>query len=236
MANIRFGAPKSIRNGLIFHLDSYNPKSYINGSTWTDLSNFNNCTLTNTTFNNSSINFNGTTSKGSLGNNLLTELGVTSGTQNDVAYSMECVFKINTQPIGVGLDGYSLMGHASVGGIGLHAFNDGVNFGYRSNSNIDFTGVALSTNVWYHAVGTRAVGGDVFTYLNGVQEASNTTSGSTYLSVNYVIADFEIGDADSRIGKLNGDIVVCKVYNRVLTPSEVEYNYNIYKSRLNLSI
>ena len=66
-------------------------------------------------------------------------------------------------------------------------------------------------------------------YQNGTPtETSTSNSGTIYNNTSTVT----IGEGDGR--QLYGDIPVVKIYNRVLTASEVKQNYNAYKNRFNL--
>lgn len=231
--------PNIVEDGLVLAVDAANKKSYPgSGTTWNDLSGngYDGTLINGPTFNSEkggSLVFDGSNDIVLTSNNLMSSLGVFSGVDNDVAYSMECVFKLNSYPTGVGTSGMSLMGHASSGGIGLQVFNSGgyyINFGYRSNNNITFTNQAISTNTWYHTVCTRPTGGSSVTvsyYINGILKSSGTTD----LRVDYTAARFQIGSAESRIGYLNGHVAFGRVYNRVLSADEVLQNYNATKTR-----
>ena len=240
-----FTGPNIVTEGLILALDAGNKKSYPgSGNTWTDLSGKgNNGILQNgATYNGSglgNIQFDGSDDRVYTTSNLMSNLGVSSGLDNDVPYTMESFFKIHTNPTGIAESGgYSIMGHASTGGIGMQVFDDDggihINFGYRSNSNTTFTGQSISTNRWYHVVCTRTTGGTSSTivcYVDGISIGSLTQD----LRVDYTTAQFQIGDSESRIGNLDGNIAIAKVYNRALTSQEVQQNYNATKSRFGLT-
>tara|TARA_B100001939_G_scaffold231791_1_gene199666 strand:- start:3191 stop:4351 length:1161 start_codon:yes stop_codon:yes gene_type:complete len=88
----------------------------------------------------------------------------------------------------------------------------------------------IATGTWYHAVFTRDSSGAAKIYLNGAQDATGTISTATPLNT-----DFEIGGStvlNSR--EFTGNIAVVKVYNKVLSATEVTQNYNAYKKRFNL--
>jgi len=234
--------PKIITDELIFSLDPANTKSYPgSGTSCIELStNRSSGTLENgVTFDSSnqgSFVFDGTDDRIAMSDNLMSSLGVTSGIDNDVPYSMEGVFKIHTNPTGVGVAGYSLIGHASSGGIGLQVFDDSgikINFGYRNNSNYSFPQQIISTNTWYHVICTRPSGGSSVTircYING----SEIGSTSIDLRVDYTTAEFQVGDAESRIGNLDGNIALARVYSKELSAQEVLQNYNALKGRFGL--
>jgi hypothetical protein len=88
----------------------------------------------------------------------------------------------------------------------------------------------MTANAWNHVVGTYTAG-DKRVYLNstlmnsnGLNVTLNTNQGNQY-----------IGSYNSNGYFYNGEIAVVKVYNRVLTASEITQNYNKYKTRFNLS-
>ena len=164
------------------------------------------------------------------GEQILNDIGVTSGNDNDVAYSMEAWVKLDEYPAGVGNSGYSIMGHNSGDGIGLQAFGNNssrawFNFGYRSNNNFNSSDINL--NEWYHVVGTREVGGYCRIYINGVGDNDSTNK----LEVDFTTVDFGIGDSPSRIGNFNGNIAVTRIYNTALTAEEVQQNFQAQSSR-----
>ena len=164
---------------------------------------------------------------------ILNSIGVTSGADNDVDYSMEAWIKLNAYPEGIATQGDSIMGHNSALGIGLQVFGNGsnayVNFGYRTNSNYNSNSF-LNLNQWYHIVGTREVGGYLRIYINGVVDYA--VSGD--LKVDYDTVNFGVGNSPSRIGPFNGDIAICRIYDRALTETEVSQNFEANRNRFGL--
>jgi len=237
-----YTGPNIVEENLIFYLDAANVKSYPgSGTSCTELSlNRSSGTLENGASLDSgdqgSFVFDGTDDRIAMTNNLMSSLGVSSGNDNDVPYSMEAVFKIHTNPSGVGTSGYSLIGHASSDGIGLQVFDNSgiyINFGYRGNSNYSFSQQVIAINTWYHVICTRPSGGSsvvIRCYINGSEIGSTTID----LRVDYTTAEFQVGDAESRIGNLDGNIALARVYNRALTASEVLQNYNATKGRFGI--
>lgn len=203
-----------------------------------DLTGKNTIDISNVSFDsNAQMEFDGTDDKVELTDNLLSKLGVNSGADNDVPYSMECVFKINSNPSGVGSSGYSLMGHASSGGIGLQVFDDDggihINFGYRGNSNYTFNSKDIEKDKLYHVVCTRDYASESShskCYINGNLEGAVNTD----LSVDNTNDPFQIGAAEGRIGYLDGSVYMGKIYSRALTSQEVLQNYRHYKTRFKI--
>ena len=230
--------PNIVTDGLVFAVDPGSERSYPGtGTTASSLMTAYDGTLINgTAFStdnggiweldgvNDRISFDGAT--------ILGYLGVTSGTDNNVAYSMEAWIKIDAYPSGIAESGYTIMGHRDSLGIGLQVFGTGttayINFGYRSNSNYDSGNITI--NEWHHIVGTRAVGGAIKIYIDGVEDYAVTGN----LLVDYTTVSFEIGYAVDRIGPFNGDISSTRVYNKSLTAAEVLQNFNAQKTRFGL--
>jgi len=87
----------------------------------------------------------------------------------------------------------------------------------------------LTNGIWYHLVATGANGSQK-TYINGVQAGSNTIALSPSANSNSLV-----------IGKLayaglyaNMTMGCARIYNRALTASEIQQNYNSTKPRFGL--
>jgi hypothetical protein len=65
-------------------------------------------------------------------------------------------------------------------------------------------------------------------YLNGILSSTETTNG------NMVLGDFKIGVATSLNAYYRGNMSIFKKYDRGLSSSEIEQNYNTTKSRFGL--
>lgn len=172
------------------------------------------------------------------GQDICNRLGVYSGTDNNVPYTQEAWFARSGTPSGTGLNGYSIAGHASSGGIGLQLHNNGsgvvVNVGFRSNSNKNSTQY-IDFQKWYHVAYTMDGGATprVRIYINGEKDSEH--SASNLLVVDYTTADFQVGDADTRIGHHLGNIVYTSVYNRQLSDAEIRQNFLAGKRRFELT-
>jgi hypothetical protein len=220
--------PKIVTNGLVLALDAADKNSYVSGSTtWNDLSGYNyNGTLTNSpTFSNTNggiISFNGTSQYIDCGNVLasLTNL------------SLECFVKFGTQSSSFNgiisktlsnADGYEI--RTSNGATSTTTI---VEFRYVGDSaSIGFG--TLTNGIWYHLVATGANGSQK-TYINGVQAGSNTIALSPSANSNSLV-----------IGKLayaglyaNMSVGYTRIYNKVLSATEVLQNYNATKTRFGL--
>jgi hypothetical protein len=151
---------------------------------------------------------------------------------------MEAIINIDASPTGVGTSAFSIMGHASAGGIGLQVEgpNPHVNFGFRSNSNYNTPDNTITVGQWHHIIATRNQGGgttaaNVNIYIDGVLQF-NTTAGNN--AVDYTTNAFQVGSADTRIGTMNGKIAYCAVYNRALSELEIRQNFNALRGRYGL--
>ncbi len=132
------------------------------------------------------------------------------------------VVKVTVPPSGV--FNYMLLldgGALASGGVGWLLATDG---------NV-FPGAKFSTtpnlNQWYHIAGTYTEGSDTFTiYVDGIQQAQASAAGYPPTGT----APFLIGVDPSTAGtNFNGIIDDVRIYNRALSPSEVEV---IAKGRL----
>jgi hypothetical protein len=101
------------------------------------------------------------------------------------------------------------------------------NVGVSYNSINSIT--SLQNNIWYHVVGNfDPSGGSTRIYING----SLDNSQSSYTNVpSSVTSQIIIGEY---AGVLDGNIAVAKIYNRVLSASEVAQNYQAMKTKFGL--
>jgi hypothetical protein len=212
-------------------LDAGNSKSYpASGTVWSDLSgNGNTATLVNgvgySTTNLGSLSFDGTND-------------YVQTTRNDISnnssFSLSCWFRITTlnstyRPLidcgnlGVGTLGYTL------------SITNSNKLFIASNGGFITISNTISTNVWYHIVGT-ANSGTPYSfniYLNGVlgtvESSASTnllTNNATYISMGRNINGSQL--------LFPGNIAQAHVHNRALSATEVLQNYNATKGRFNL--
>jgi hypothetical protein len=225
-----FYNPRTVTNGLVLALDAANPKSYPgSGTTWTDLSgNGNNGTLTNgPTFdgdNLGSIVFDGTNQFVTTGNTL-DPIAYGLFADSTSFWSVSSWFK----PVGTG----AITGKG--GG----------------------TGGSATYVVWMSSAGTslnvRLRGGTILNISNSIAsnwyEVSITWDGTTaraYLNDEFVSTisvgtaakqdnTFNIGATASGTNIFyNGNVSNIKVYNRALTPQEIQQNFNATRSRFSI--
>jgi hypothetical protein len=109
--------------------------------------------------------------------------------------------------------------------------------GFNGESNDFHSAVPYSTGVWYHWIITvdKNLGTNpIKVYVNGTLYAQGDSSAGA--------SNLNVGTHGAAIGyKLNsngeyfdGDIKMTKVYNRILTSSEVRSNFNAIKGRFNI--
>jgi hypothetical protein len=148
-----------------------------------------------------------------------------SATQNK---SYEAVIKLAT--------GYNQIG-IIIGGRSNSTNAFGVQAGRELRGSEDdeyIIGSSLNVDEWYHVAYTFEFDGtSAFQklYINGELDTERTKT--TYIDT-YVESTQHIGYEHRFDYRFNGDIPVCKVYNKTLTAAEVQSNYRHYKQRFNL--
>lgn len=95
-----------------------------------------------------------------------------------------------------------------------------------------YTPSYLNTTSWYQMVGTYTYGAE-YIYANTSLIGSNATS----ITMNTNSNGMSIGCYGGTSGGayfFNGSIAICRIYNRALSLSEIQANYNVQKSRFGL--
>jgi hypothetical protein len=228
-----FGGANTVTDGLVLSLDAANRNSYTSGSaTWNDLSGNNNTgTLTNgPTFNSEnggSIVFDGSGSK-------RIPITVTPLIQNDFTFISWAK-----------RDGNSSTSIGGIFGNHFHTQFSGANI-YFTNTNNTVTmsaGNGLTrpthtvtiprTNMEWNCYVIRYTGTTYEFYFNGVLLDSRTAVVVQSLDTNQFIIGVWAASYLSEY-YLNGKISQCLSYNRALSASEIQQNYNATKGRFNL--
>jgi hypothetical protein len=233
------GGPNIITNGLVLQLDAANAKSYPgSGTTWRDLSqNGNTGTLTTTgsvlpqysTANGGSLLFDGASNYVTLGN---------SKFQYQDTFTVESFFNFPSIPNNPGSAcdarypviynhdyGYNLM-MTNSGSILWQIYNT-----VSTNATVATSGSQVGQ--WTHAVGYKS-GTTMGFYVNGNLVGTNTLTTNAVYYVNYPFVIGGFGLCGPNRFYATGNIASVKVYNRVLSPSEIAQNYNATKARFNL--
>jgi hypothetical protein len=107
-------------------------------------------------------------------------------------------------------------------------------FGIQNNPNYGTAGIGTESsqqylNKYIHMVGVYN-GAQVQLYINGVIVATQSYSSGIPQSTT-----FRIGNESGRSYYSNMELPIAKVYNQALTASEIQNNYQNYKTRFNLS-
>jgi hypothetical protein len=228
-----YGGPDIINDGLVFHMDFASSKCYPGtGSSCFDLSGTNistgeiiNGPVFNTSVNNKHFTFNG-------GVNAQLIRIPNSTNLNTQTPSVEVWIKTNAilQTGGLFEKGdvnsqYSLLQDNSIlrWRQMIPGFNDVA----------VLTSSFMNINSWYQIVGTF-VSGSQRLYINGAQVATGTATGTISTSNVGMSIGVLGGYSGSRTYYYNGNIAIVKVYNKVLSQSEVVQNYNALKGRFGL--
>ena len=218
-------SPKIVTDGLVLCLDAANKKSYSgSGTIWRDLTqSANNFSLVNgTSFSNSN--------QGSFlldGNDDVISISNPINIPNTESSSSADIW-FNT---------YTTSGTKQI----LFVGKDGNSYQIEIRSNILRMGVwgggfLVSSNItpstftWYNCtISTNGTTHNI--YLNGQLINSNSTATQTGNVTRIVIGSYLLNGGNEQF---NGLISNVKIYNRVLSASEISQNYNSLKGRFNL--
>jgi hypothetical protein len=227
--------PNIVTNGLILSLDALNIKSYTSGSTvWRNLVNSTSSGsfVNGTTYSRDgggTVSFNGTTQYVDCGDIAST----IRGTQN---FTIEVVGKKPSAGSDFHVGAWTATNRQ---GIFLQWFTDSVvYFGVNNNTTNSNRATVTYTSNFYHFVGafdgsqaSDANKGKIF--VNGVQQAV-----TTYLTSPTTVPTTQV---NFYIGYLPGygyganSMSIVRLYNRTLSAQEIQQNYNVVKSRFNLT-
>lgn len=211
--------PSVVTSGLILSLDAGNIKSYPgSGTTWTDLSGTGNTgTLTNnptyTSGTSGYFNFDGVDDYVDCGNNSSTQLGTavtleswcypvsTSGLGNMIQKNQNAAYRFRIQ--------------------------NGDLWAYSNGNSAVASGALCTNNNWWHCIASFGPSG-IICYVNGTQVAS---SASAYSPSNVSSGNVQIGCYAPGSETFNGRISIARIYNRVLSATEVLQNFNASRGR-----
>lgn len=232
-----FGTPPIITNGLVLNLDAANMKSYPkSGTTWRDLSGIgNNGSLTNgptyNSANGGSFVFDGVNDYVDCGSgNQIT--GLIDLTISAWVYPVtsSSTYYVSRYSNTTQSNGFILYSYLPSGATNIKFGLDGREGpgAYLSNS----SSLEYPINQWYNVVGTKNAN-NWRVYINGVLSASNVVgSGITAFQQN----NLQVGALVASFGSTytRSSVANAQIYNRALSPSEIQQNYNALKSRFNL--
>jgi hypothetical protein len=184
--------------------------------------------LTNVSFDgNAQMEFDGTDDSLVVGNNSILK-------NNDT--SIEFIIKYLNTPngdiiqFGVGSGTYAQYYYRAYSGNSYWNFYPA---GGDGAGDITIPNAALPLNKFHHIVMTGNAQGYVQFYINGIaQSGANRSSYSQ--AANWTPADLTVGGF-SWDGYSNSEIPYVKIYNRVLSASEIQQNFNAIKGRFSIS-
>ena len=219
---------KIVTDGLVLCLDAGNVKSYPgSGTTWTDLSgNGNNGALVNgvgyNSDNNGALTFDGVNDYIDCGNT--SSLSAIGGTTNITVSGWA-----HYTAYGGGGQPYSVI---TVKGNPWTWLLENPYYTFRfritaggADVNIADTSTHL-LNIWYNVVGTYD-GSNMRIYVNGVLKNTRAQTGT--LATNATTA--KIGTFQGTNYNLTGRVSNVSIYNRALTPQEIQQNFNATRGR-----
>jgi len=216
-----YAGPEIVEDGLVLALDAGNTKSYPgSGATWTDLSGQgNNGTLVNgvgyNSGNGGSLSFDGVDDYATTSSSLVFSANET--------ISVSCWFRTNL----LTLDGAffrRILNFTNNYGILLNT----TSVGWYANGASLVAPVNISTNIWYK-VDYVYTGTQHQIYLNGNLKNTDTSSNASINSVLWIGRYY-----GSNNGKFNGNIAQVSIYNRALTASEIQQNFNALRGRFGI--
>jgi hypothetical protein len=221
-----------VTSNLVLYYDPSNSSSYPGtGTTLNDISgNGLDGTLSNTTFTNPYLDYNGTSSTTSTPDNPLLEPGSGDWTVEvwinyDAIGSTQCVMSKTNG------------GLAADWGYGFRTNATSVLFevgnGSTSTTSPSYN---VSSGTWYQVVGvwTNVSSNSIELYINGVSQGSNSHS---FTSIRNTTRPLSLGsfDGGATFGQwVNGKMGIVRMYDKSLTSSDVLQNFNADKSKYGL--
>jgi hypothetical protein len=234
-----YRGPQIVTDGLVLYLDAANPKSYPGiGTNWSDRSGG---TSSGVLVNGPSFS---STNKGSIVFDGVNDyVNISSPNFNPVGssdFSVSCWIKLNSLPFtnprivcqGVDINNYYNL--ATYGGSSPGTY-DSFWFEVKKGGVVYGTGFSANkyvTNVWYNLVGTfNNTTNTSVLYVNSILRIGSLVLGTGPSPYGPIII---ANNNTSTITSLPGNIALVKIYNRVLSETEIVKNYNALKSRFNL--
>ena len=223
--------PRVVTDGLVLALDAGDTNSYPgSGTTWTDLSgNGNNGTLKGTTtFNQNTI-----------------DLGNSQNTTNYILLPNSLMSNITSFTISLWVNPVNITSGA-LNAI-FHATNTGGNdfsiewFNNRirtlitpSYSTFNYT---FTNNTWYNFVFYRTDGTTMGLYINGVSQGTQSCPSTTFNITGAIVMGQEqdaVEGGFQAVQSFVGKYAVVSYYNKALTASEIQQNFNALRGRFGI--
>ena len=229
--------PRIVTDGLVLALDAGNPKSYPgSGTTWTDLSGQgDNGTLVNgvgyDSANLGSLSFDGVNDYVDCGSNNI--LNFTNSFS--VSFWMNNNISTNTLEYFVNRWTYST-GNYRQWSIDSGGVANRINFRISGNGQDSGSTGIVSTNAlyssgWHHICGTWD-GLIMILYVDGIIVAGPTSKTSMVSTPNQ--KTFIGGGNLGSTLPMSGNIAQVSIYNKALTPQEIQQNFNATRSRFSI--
>jgi len=226
-------SPRIVTDGLVLCLDAGNTKSYPgSGTTWTDLSgNGRNGVLTNgPTYSNGSLVFDGTDDRVVITNNELARIGtgnhtITAWVNNDIVTEEDFIGTGTSQ--GDVLLMIFIQAGGGAGGFRGHAWSS------TGSSNTIDSPRAIGTGNWNMLTQRVTWGGNIDLFENGVLTKTQVLSGGAPTSsrTKFIIGSRTDGGSG---GHFDGRIANVQAYNRALTATEIQQNFNALRGRFSI--
>jgi hypothetical protein len=221
-------SPKIVTDGLVLCLDAGNPKSYPgSGTVWNDISGKNNIgeLVNSPVYNTSNVGFFQfvTDDFARIPNNTILDTQTPSvevwvktnaTTQNGFWFEKGTV---NTQ--------YSLFQEGS-------AIRWRMNIGGITQLSVT-TATYMNTTSWYQVVGTYTSGRRRL-YINGVMVGSDTQTGTIATNTGGMSVGVYGGYSGGRGYYYNGNLAICRIYNKELSADEVQQNFTATRGRFGI--
>ena len=217
-----------VTSGLVLNLDAGNPASYPEtGTTWTDLSgNGNNLILTNSPTWNSSGYF----STGSTG--YFTGSGNSSIPTGNSNYTMIVWARQNSSWGSargiISIGGYFITNQSNALRTGSNTnVGNFIHYWWTNDLTVSNNNAGLSVGTWF-MVTAQFDGTNRRVWANTTNVGSDTPVGNNVTSTT-----IQVGKT---VGTeyFQGDIAIAQIYNRALTPSEIQQNFNATRGRFGL--
>ena len=229
-----FAGPDISESGLVLALDAGNPKSYPgSGTTWTDLSgNGNTGTLTNgptySSDTGGNLGFDGVNDYVGCGNDASINFGTGDFT---VSVWFKRFSNATTNLRLLSKAAGSDTANAANAGFCFFGSNTGISFAVNPTAARTIIGAAsYSLNEWVNVVGLVERGVSMRTYKNASLVASTTAPSG---SVSGTTSLF-IGNNTGVNLFWAGEIAQVQLYNRALTASEIQQNFNATRGRFGI--
>ena len=227
--------PRIITDGLVLALDAGNTKSYPgSGTTWTDLSgNGNNFTLSGPDYVSTNP------SHFSFLNNQVDQIYNSSFSfgGSTAIMTASCWVRLDNVNVDHSIISYAETGQSANQYLMYYA---GTSSPKQFNLWFDNTSLsiqnALETTVWYNIVNVVSSTGNIL-YINAQQIGSQTKTGTQLEGSGYMVFGQDqdsVGGGFQTSQDLIGDIAQVSIYNRVLTASEIQQNFNATRSRFGI--